>query len=74
MNVKFTLNDLQRQRVADHLALVEQVLRHSISVNESIDGMGRLCQGCDSESFIGLLPRDPIRAKKSAAGISGRFF
>ena len=40
MNVKFTLNDLQRQRVEDHLALVEQVLRRSISVNESIDGMG----------------------------------
>ena len=40
MNVKFTLNDLQRQRVEDHLALVEQVLRRSISVNESVDGMG----------------------------------
>ena len=29
MNVKFTLNDLQRRRVEDHLALVEQVLRRS---------------------------------------------
>ena len=101
MNVKFTLNDLQRRRVEDHLALVEQVLRRSISVNESIDGMGhddlyqdgcialcraavsyrggngvipRLCQGRDSESFIGSLPGDPIRAKKSAAGISGRIY
>ena len=42
MNVKFTLNDLQRRRVEDHLALVEQVLRRSISVNESIDGMGQI--------------------------------
>ena len=35
MNVKFTLNDLQRQRVEDHLALVEQVLRRSIKTNET---------------------------------------
>ena len=40
MNVKFTLNDLQRQRVEDHLALVEQVLRRSIKTNETVDGMG----------------------------------
>ena len=40
MSMEFTLNDLQRRRVEDHLALVEQVLRRSISVNESIDGMG----------------------------------
>lgn len=40
MNVKFTLNDLQRQRVEDHLALVEQVLRRSIKTNEAVDGMG----------------------------------
>lgn len=40
MNVKFTLNDLQRQRVEDHLALVEQVLRRSIKTNETADGMG----------------------------------
>mgnify|MGYP001042230041 CR=1 FL=1 len=40
MNVKFTLNDLQRRRVEDHLALVEQVLRHSIKTNETVDGMG----------------------------------
>ncbi len=40
MNVKFTLNDLQRRRVEDHLALVEQVLRRSIKTNETVDGMG----------------------------------
>ena len=40
MSVEFTLNDLQRQRVEDHLALVEQVLRRSIKTNETVDGMG----------------------------------
>ena len=38
--MEFTLNDLQRQRVEDHLALVEQVLRRSIKTNETVDGMG----------------------------------
>lgn len=40
MSMEFTLNDLQRQRVEDHLALVEQVLRRSIKTNETVDGMG----------------------------------
>ena len=40
MSMEFTLNDLQRQRVEDHLALVEQVLRRSIKTNEAVDGMG----------------------------------
>lgn len=40
MSIEFTLNDLQRQRVEDHLALVEQVLRRSIKTNETVDGMG----------------------------------
>ena len=40
MSMEFTLNDLQRRRVEDHLALVEQVLRHSIKTNETVDGMG----------------------------------
>ena len=40
MSMEFTLNDLQRQRVEDHLALVEQVLRRSIKTNETMDGMG----------------------------------
>ena len=38
--MEFTLNDLQRQRVEEHLALVEQVLRRSIKTNETVDGMG----------------------------------
>ena len=33
MSMEFTLNDLQRQRVEDYLALVEQVLRRSIKTN-----------------------------------------
>ena len=98
MNMEFTLNDLQRRRVEDHLALVEQVLRRSIKTNETVDGMGhddlyqegcialcggflpggngvipRLCQGRDSESFIGSLPGDPICAKKSAVVVAGCF-
>ena len=40
MSMEFTLNELQRQRVEDHLALVEQVLRRSIKTNETVDGMG----------------------------------
>ena len=40
MSMEFTLNDLQRQRVEDHLALVEQELRRSIKTNETVDGMG----------------------------------
>ena len=40
MSMEFTLNDLQRRRVEDHLALVEQVLRRSIKTNETVDGMG----------------------------------
>ena len=40
MSMEFTLNDLQRQRVEEHLALVEQVLRRSIKTNETVDGMG----------------------------------
>lgn len=40
MSMEFTLNDLQRQRVENHLALVEQVLRRSIKTNETVDGMG----------------------------------
>lgn len=40
MNMEFTLNDLQRRRVEEHLALVEQVLRRSIKTNETVDGMG----------------------------------
>ena len=40
MSMEFTLNDLQRRRVEDHLALVEQVLRRSIKTNETGDGMG----------------------------------
>lgn len=40
MSMEFTLNDLQRQRAEDHLALVEQVLRRSIKTNETVDGMG----------------------------------
>ena len=39
MSMEFTLNDLQRQRVEDHLALVEQVLRRSIKTNETVDGI-----------------------------------
>lgn len=42
MSMEFTLNDLQRRRVEDHLALVEQVLRRSIKTNETVDGMGYL--------------------------------
>ena len=40
MSMEFTLNEHQRQRVEDHLALVEQVLRRSIKTNETVDGMG----------------------------------
>lgn len=40
MSMEFTLNALQRQRVEDHLPLVEQVLRRSIKTNETVDGMG----------------------------------
>ena len=40
MSMEFTLNDLQRRRVEEHLALVEQVLRRSIKTNETVDGMG----------------------------------
>lgn len=40
MSMEFTLNELQRRRVEDHLALVEQVLRRSIKTNETVDGMG----------------------------------
>ena len=48
MSMEFTLNNLQRQRVEDHLALVEQVLRRSIKTNETVDGMGHddLYQDC----------------------------
>ena len=35
MSMEFTLNDLQRRRVEEHLALVEQVLRRSIKTNET---------------------------------------
>lgn len=37
MSMEFTLNDLQRRRVEEHLALVEQVLRRSIKTNETVD-------------------------------------
>ena len=39
MSMEFTLNDLQRRRVEEHLALVEQVLRRSIKTNETVDGL-----------------------------------
>ena len=39
MSMEFALNDLQRRRVEEHLALVEQVLRRSIKTNETVDGM-----------------------------------
>lgn len=40
MSMEFTLNDLQRRRVEEHLVLVEQVLRRSSKTNETVDGMG----------------------------------
>lgn len=65
MSMEFTLNDLQRRRVEDHLALVEQVLRRSIKTNETVDGMGHddlyqegciaLCRASVSYELIAVL-------------------
>ena len=63
MNVKFTLNDLQRQRVEDHLALVEQVLRRSIKTNETVDGMGHddlYQEGCIALCRAAVSYREPL--------------
>ena len=54
MSMEFTLNELQRQRVEDHLALVEQVLRRSIKTNETVDGMGH--DDLYQEGCIALCP------------------
>ncbi len=59
MSMEFTLNDLQRQRVEEHLALVEQVLRRSIKTNETVDGMGHddlYQEGCIALCRGGFLP------------------
>ena len=59
MSMEFTLNDLQRQRVEDHLALVEQVLRRSIKTNETVDGMGHddlYQEGCIALCRAALTP------------------
>ena len=57
MSMEFTLNELQRQRVEDHLALVEQVLRRSIKTNETVDGsISCLRQNRYPKLFAGSLP------------------
>ena len=74
MSMEFTLNDLQRRRVEEHLALVEQVLRRSIKTNETVDGMGHddlYQEGCIALCRAAVSYREEMGA--FAVVVAGRF-